>query len=154
MGISLGHREVGAADHWILALDPAPSLACTHLVRTPYPHVAISLLGSFSVDVPAELQAAADAAASDKFGRAVVFPGSSSLTGRLTVGEIVSGSAIDRVEVLGSGMADPDTIVDTRDFVRPQFRSGNLVLVTMPAAGEVLVPFETRDPTPCCADHP
>jgi hypothetical protein len=154
VGISLGHREVGAADHWILSLSPAPSLACTHLVRSPYPHVAISLVGVVDVETPDELRSAADAAASDKFGRAVLFAGSSALTGRLTVEEIISGSAIDRVEVLGSGVADPDTIVDTRDFVRPQFRHGDLVLVTMPAAGGVLVPFETRDPTPCCADHP
>lgn len=154
VGISLGHREVGAADHWILSLDPAPSLACTHLVRSPYPHVAISLVGPVEAETPEELRGAAATAAADRFGRAVVFPGSSSLTGRMTVAEIVAGSAIDRVEVLGSGVAGPDTIVDTRDFVRPQFRSGDLVLVTMPAAGDVLVPFETRDPTPCCADHP
>lgn len=153
VGVSLGHREVGAADHWILALDPAPTLACTHLVRSPYPHVAISLLGVPGSDTPAELQPAADSAAADQFGRAVVFPGSSALTGKLTVGEILSASAIDRVEVLGSGVAAAHTIVDTRDFVRPQFRGGDLVLVTMPAAGGVLVPFETRDPTPCCADH-
>jgi hypothetical protein len=152
LGVSLGHREVGAADHWILSLDPAPSLACTHLVRTPFPHVAISLVGA-SASTPTEFQAAADEAATGKFGRAVVFPGSPDLTGTLTVGEVLSRSAIDRVEVLGSGPADEALKLDTRDFVRPQFRGDDLVLVTMPAAGGLLVPFETRDPTPCCADH-
>ncbi len=153
-GVSLGHREAGAADHWILSLDPPPALACTHLVQKPFPHVAISLSSVEAYATEPELQMAADAAATGKFGRAVVFAGSSALTGRLTVAEVLELSAIDRVEVLGSGAAPADAIVDTRDFVRPQFRGGDLVLVTTPAAGGVLVPFEVREPTPCCADHP
>ncbi|WP_250036002.1 hypothetical protein [Paractinoplanes maris] len=153
LGVSLGHREVGAADHWILSLEPAPSLACTHLVKSPFPHVAISLVGSSFDGTPAELRAAADEAAAGRFGRAVVFPGSSELTGTLTVAEVLATTAIDRVEVLGSGVADAALKLDTRDFVRPQYRGGDLVLVTMPAVGGTLVPFETRDPTPCCADH-
>ncbi|MDY7084236.1 MAG: hypothetical protein SYR96_03950 [Actinomycetota bacterium] len=187
-GVSLGHRQVSEADHWILSLDPAPTLACTHLVQAPFPHVAISVTSAAPSDTapsdtapsdtaPSEtasfetasfetasfktasfktaddLRAGADAAAAGKFGRAVVFPGSSGLTGRLTVAELLERTAIDRVEILGSGAADPGQIVDTRDFVRPQYRGDDLVLVTMPAAGRVLVPFETRDPTPCCADH-
>ncbi|MEU8661325.1 hypothetical protein AB0C31_32115, partial [Actinoplanes philippinensis] len=64
-----------------------------------------------------------------------------------------SGSSIARVEILGSGQATPDTVVETGDFVRPQFRDGELILITTPAAGGTLVPFETRTPTPCCADH-
>ncbi|WP_307834312.1 hypothetical protein [Paractinoplanes lichenicola] len=152
-GVSFGHRQVAEADHWILALDPAPSLACTHLVQTPFPHVAISVTSSRSYETADDLQEGADAAATGKFGRAVIFPGSADLTGRLTVAELLERTAIDRVEVLGSGVADDDAVVDTRDFVRPQYRGGDLVLVTMPAAGGVLVPFETRDPTPCCADH-
>ncbi len=67
--------------------------------------------------------------------------------------EIRQRSSIARVEVLGSGPADPAAVVETGDFVRPQFRSGELVLVTTPAAGGLLVPFERRDPTPCCAAH-
>jgi hypothetical protein len=55
--------------------------------------------------------------------------------------------------VLGSGAASPDDRLDTRDFVRPQFRSGELILTATPTAGGVLVPFETRNPTPCCANH-
>jgi hypothetical protein len=152
-GVSLGHREVSAADHWILALDPAPALACTHLVQTPFPHVAISVVAASTYETPAEFQAGADAARAGKFGRAVIFPGSSGLTGELTVASLLERTAIDRVEVLGSGVAPDDAVVDTRDFVRPQFRGDDLVLMTMPAAGGVLVPFETRDPTPCCADH-
>ncbi|MEU8817787.1 hypothetical protein [Actinoplanes sp. NPDC048796] len=150
-GVSLGHRTTAEADHWILSLDPAPSLACTHLVQSPFPHVAISVTGAF--ETAPELQEAADAAVSGKFGRAVIFRGSAELTGTLTVAEVLKISAIERVEILGSGPADDADIVDTRDFVRPQFRSGDLVLTTTPAAGGVLVPFETREPTPCCADH-
>ena len=125
--------RVSDADHWIRSLDPAPELACTHLVREPVPHVAVS------VDT--------------RDGRAVVFPGVDDLVGTLTVGEVKAVSAIDRVEVLGSGVADDEAVLDTRDFVRPEFRGGRLVLVTTPAAGGVLVPFETQHPTPCCADH-
>jgi hypothetical protein len=121
--------DLAAADHWILALDPAPALACTRLVR---PHVTVS----FSA-----------------VGRAVVFDGSQHLVGTLTVAEVIELSAIDRVDVLGGGPASPSARVQTGDFVRPQFVGDELVLVTTPAAGGVLVPFERRDPTPCCAGH-
>jgi hypothetical protein len=47
----------------------------------------------------------------------------------------------------------PSTSLDTNDFVRPEWRAGELILTTMPAAGGRLVPFECRTPTPCCAAH-
>ncbi|MFC7532133.1 hypothetical protein [Actinoplanes sp. GCM10030250] len=153
LGVSFGHRTLAEADRWIRALDPAPVLACTHLVTAPFPHVAISLLTLLEIDSAPELAVAAQAAASGRSGRAVRFPGVERLTGELTVSEILQRSSISRVEVLGSGPADPATVVETGDFVRPQFRDGELVLVTTPAAGGRLVPFERRDPTPCCADH-
>ncbi|WP_433376509.1 hypothetical protein ACQPZX_07960 [Actinoplanes sp. CA-142083] len=153
-GVSLGHRELSEADHWILSLSPAPVVACTHLVSEPYRHVAISLTAAGETfPTSAELQPGADAALTGKFGRAVIFPGSTDLVGTLTVEEILSLSAIAKVEVLGSGGATPDQRVDTCGFVRPQYRFGELVLTTTPAAGGLLVPFETRDPTPCCANH-
>ncbi|MEV0898403.1 hypothetical protein [Actinoplanes sp. NPDC049802] len=153
VGVSLGHRTLAEADHWITSLAPAPVLACTHLVATPYPHVAISLLTAASHETDPALAAAAAEAASGRDGRAVRFPGVERLTGDLTVSEILQRSAISRVEVLGSGPAAPATVVETGDFVRPRFRSGELVLVTTPAAGGRLIPFEARHPTPCCADH-
>jgi hypothetical protein len=177
VGVSLGHRELSEADHWILSLSPRPVLARTHLVSSPYRHVAISLnaaagsaaagsaaAGSAagspdglrvpaSAVTPAELSAAADAAAADQAGRAVLFPGWDALVGILTVEAVLASSAIDRVEVLGGGPASPSAEVDTRDFVRPIYRGGELVLVTTPAAGGRLVPFESPNPTPCCADH-
>lgn len=152
-GVSLGHRELADADHWILSLAPAPSLACTHLVQEPFRHVAISLVTVGTFQTSDELAPAAAAALSGKFGRAVIFPGSVSLVGTLTVGEILALSAIDKIEVLGSGPAEDSQPVDTCGFVRPQYRFGELVLTTTPAAGGMLVPFETRDPTPCCANH-
>ncbi len=152
-GVSLGHRHLAVADHWIRSLTPAPALACTHLVTEPFRHVAISLVGSETYETEPALAVAAAAAAAGRSGRAVIFAGWAELTGTLTVGEVLERSAIDRVEVLGGGAASPETLLDTRDFVRPQFRDGVLVLTTTPAAGGVLVPFESRDPTPCCANH-
>ncbi|SDT67443.1 hypothetical protein [Actinoplanes derwentensis] len=153
VGVSLGHATLAEADHWIRELTPAPVLACTHLVSTPFPHVAISLLTALPAPTAPELAAAATEAESGRFGRAVRFPGVQRLTGSLTVSEILQRSAISRVEVLGGGLPDPATVVDTGDFVRPQFRDGELVLVTTPAAGDRLIPFETRNPTPCCVSH-
>jgi hypothetical protein len=153
VGVSLGHRDLAEADHWIRALSPAPVVACTHLVRSPFPHVAISLAGSSGVPTAPELRDAAAQAEHGRYGRAVVFPGSDLLTGTMSVAEIVERSAIDRVDILGGGPADPGTLVDTGDFVRPQYAGDDLVLITTPAAGGRLVPFERRDPTPCCAAH-
>jgi hypothetical protein len=153
VGVSLGHATLAEADHWIGSLTPAPVLACTHLVSEPFPHVAISLLTAQSFATAPELAGAATAAAGGSSGRAVRFPGVGRLTGALTVSEILQRSSIARVEVLGGGQADPATVVETGDFVRPQFRDGELVLVTTPAVGGTLVPFETRNPTPCCATH-
>ncbi|MEV6306406.1 hypothetical protein AB0M02_43850 [Actinoplanes sp. NPDC051861] len=153
VGVTLGHRTLAEADHWIQSLSPPPVLACTHLLSSPFPHVAISLLALAPIPSSPELQDAAAAAASGQSGRAVRFPGVERLTGELTVSEILQRSSIARVDVLGSGPASPGTIVETGDFVRPQFQAGELVLVTTPAAGDRLVPFERRDPTPCCADH-
>ena len=149
VGVGLGHSGTAEAEHWLASLRPAPLLACTHLVREPSPQVAWTLVfapGEKPPDLP-------PAEVDREGGRAVVFPGSESLTGDLTVAEITSRSAIGRVEVLGGGEADDTAVVRTNDFVRPLWRDGTLVLVTMPAAGGLLVPFETRDPTPCCAAH-
>lgn len=86
-------------------------------------------------------------------GRAVVFPGSAGLTGSMPVAQVLASSSIDRVLVLAEGDADPEAIVVTRDFVRPRWLEGQLVLQTQAASGGTLVPFETPAPTPCCADH-
>ncbi|GGL17639.1 hypothetical protein [Mangrovihabitans endophyticus] len=152
-GVSLGHRDLAEADQWIASLDPRPQTACTHLVREPFPHVAITLTTTHRVTSPPHLARAAGLATADPRGRAVIFAGVDRLTGTLTVAEVLACSAIDGVEILGGGAASPDTEVDTHDFVRPQWRDGRLILTVTPAAGGRVVPFESRHPTPCCPAH-
>jgi hypothetical protein len=156
VGVTLGHPDTVAAEHWVASLAPAPLLACTHLVRSPRPHVALSLVFA-SAAAPAGLGAqipeAVAAHLARTSGRAVLYPGVDLLVGTLSVAEVLNLSAIERVEILGGGEADPQALVDTGDFVRPQWRAGTLTLTTTPAAGGRLVPFETRNPTPCCAAH-
>jgi hypothetical protein len=154
VGVSLGHPDTVAAEHWLASLPSPPLLACTHLMRSPRPHVALSLVLAAPMPEPGEpCPAAAAEHLARTSGRAVLYPGVERLVGTLTVAEILELSAIDRVEVLGGGAAQPETPVDTGDFVRPQWRSGSLTLTTTPAANGRLVPFETRTPTPCCAAH-
>ncbi|MFI0509942.1 hypothetical protein RKD19_001919 [Streptomyces canus] len=157
--VDAGVRDLRAADHLLHALAlPEGAFGCTHLVRGDRPRVVVSLclpsepllrtaqerLGGLGVSqgVP------------DTVGRAVIYPGVGSLTGTLTIAELLTRSAIDRVTVLGAAAQPPsDTELVTRDHVRPQWQDGALVLIAMPAAGGTLVPFEVPDPTPCCADH-
>ena len=94
-----------------------------------------------------------DAHRSRAGGRVVVFPGSTTLTGTVTVADVLARTPIDRVQVLGSAEPDGSAALVTRGFVRPRWSGGQLVLHAQPAVGGVLVPFETPDPTPCCADH-
>lgn len=165
-GLSQGHESTGQAEHWLRELvsllsTPAGTVACTHFVRTPYPHVAISFAVPHSDGAavppvePRFAEAAAQAMAehvSRHGGRAVLFPGVDRLVGTLTVGELLANSAIERVVVLG-GSALEETLIDTRDFVRPEWRSGQLTLVATPAGPGRIAPFEVPNPTPCCADH-
>nr|WP_308402780.1 hypothetical protein [Streptomyces sp. AC550_RSS872] len=158
-------RDLRAADRLLHTLAaelalPEGVFGCTHLVRGDRPRVACSLA------LPTEpllrtaqerLTAGGHAVspgAPDAVGRAVLYPGVSSLTGTLTIADLLSRSAIDRVTVLGSpGPPAPDTRLVTGGHVRPQWQNDKLVLTTMPAVGGTLVPFEVADPTPCCADH-
>ena len=104
-------------------------------------------------DLQGVLEEAVRAQRTGTGGRAVVFPGSRDLVGTTTVADVLQCSAIDRVQVLGAAVAAPQTVLVTRDFVRPRWTGGELVLHAQPAAGGVLVPFESPDPTPCCAAH-
>jgi hypothetical protein len=184
IGLSAGHRTAPEAEHWlhdsVLPLlgspDPASSvlgnapsgvIACTHLVRTPFPHVAVSLelhpeespvrltgLPAVTPELAEAAGFAADEHAARRSGRAVLFPGVDLLVGTITAGDLLASSAIERITVLG-GEPDPppETLIDTRDFVRPQWLDGKLTLVTAPAGPGHLSPFEVPNPTPCCADH-
>jgi hypothetical protein len=174
IGVDAGSTTLPDADHLIRRLAavlalPEGVFGCTHLIRTGQPRVAVSLAlpdeptaarvrEHLAREYPGTDTDAARAAAAEHSartaGRAVLFPGAGSLTGTLTVAELLAGAAIDAVRVLGvPGPPDPALRVVTRDHVRPEWRTGRLVLPAVPAAGGTLAPFEVPDPTPCCADH-
>ncbi|SDP41165.1 hypothetical protein SAMN04487981_12243 [Streptomyces sp. cf386] len=158
-------RDLRTADHLLHTLAAELALSegvfgCTHLVRGDRPRVLVSLrLPSEPLLRTAQERLTAGGhqvspGVPDAEGRAVIYPGVATLTGAVTIADVVSGSAIDRVAVLGmSGPPAPDAALVTGDHVRPQWQNGELVLTTMPAVGGTLVPFEVPNPTPCCADH-
>ena len=86
-------------------------------------------------------------------GRAVVFPGQGDVPPTTTVGALLEATATQQVQVIGGPEPDGATTLLTRGFLRPRWVAGQLVLHVQPAVGGVLVPFETPDPTPCCAVH-
>jgi hypothetical protein len=88
-------------------------------------------------------------------GRAVRYPGVEHLTGTLTVADLLARSAIHTITLIGGDgtRPAPDALVDTRDFVRPQWSDGVLTLVATPAPGGRITPFEVPNPTPWCAAH-
>ncbi|MGV9555720.1 hypothetical protein [Streptomyces sp. NPDC003522] len=165
LAVDAGSRDLRAADHLLRTLAAEIGLkegvfGCTHLLRDGRPRVAVSLASGTAAERDAvrarltERGYEASEGAPDAVGRAVLYPGADRMRGTLTVGELLAGSAIDRVTVLGTAAEPPSaTRLVTNGHVRPQWRDGELVLTAMPAAGGTLVPFEVPDPTPCCADH-
>jgi hypothetical protein len=83
----------------------------------------------------------------------VRFPGAENARAVMTVAELQERCGIDQVEALGGLPVEDDTLVDTRDFIRPIRRDGQVVLLVQPAAGGVLIPFEVEHQQRCCADH-
>ena len=157
-GFDLGHPGTVEAEHWLAALLgglPAVSgvVACTHLVHGARPRVVVTVSG-IDLPVAADSSAAASAAVADhaagRAGRAFWFPGVRDLTGTMRVTDLLSSSAIDEVRVMGAAPPDPETKIDTRAFVRPQWLDGSLVLMATPAPGGLIAPFEVPNPTPCC----
>jgi hypothetical protein len=185
LGVDAGSRTLKEADHLVrdiaeLAGLGEDLLACTHLIRTGTPHIALSF--HFPVDVaeatlgqrladhfrnravglaygdirsgPQELVDAAVEAAARTEGRAVLYPGHSALTGTISAAALLRDSAIERLTVLGAPDAPgTDDLIDTRDHVRPQWRDDTLTLTLTPAGAGRYAPFEVPHPTPCCADH-
>ena len=131
---------------WGLLADALPGHHCDR-------HAAWCVGERRSGPLPLQETAAAAAAAhlAGASGRAVHFPGVERLTGTVTVHDILRDTAITAVRVLAQGLAAPDSVVVTRDFVRPRWSAGRLVLDVQLAAGGNLVPFEVPNPTPCCA---
>ncbi|RMI25191.1 hypothetical protein EBN88_30130, partial [Streptomyces triticirhizae] len=96
--------------------------------------------------------AAAALAAAPRGGRAVLFPGAADLPARLTVGDLLSRTAIDAVRVLGGAAAGPEALVETRNHLRPDRSHDTLTLQLAPSRAG-FVPFEVPDPHPCCGGH-
>ncbi|HEV7658155.1 MAG TPA: hypothetical protein VGP36_25940 [Mycobacteriales bacterium] len=98
------------------------------------------------------LSAATDRAAGAD-GRAVRFPGVELLTGTVPVQDVLDRTAVEEVRVLAGGTLPPDALLHTRDFCRPIYQDGRLVLLVLPAGPHAVAPFEVPNPTPCCAVH-
>ncbi len=106
-----------------------------------------------TTDAPSAARLAVTEALTRTGGRAVLFPGSTRLPGRVTVAEVLDRTAIDTIRGVGGvTVAGADTIW-TRNFLRPVYAHGQLVLEVQAAAGGVLVGFEDPAPTACCAAH-
>ncbi len=167
VGIDLLTPTVPEADHLARTLldawGPAVVSVATHLCACTAPqHVALSveLVGGGQVsalrattgpDTGAGGRVAAAAHLSRVGGRAVHYPGIERLVGTVTVADALQ--TVDRVVLLGGAEPAPGTPLVTREFVRPVFTGGTLVLTVDPAVGGTVVPFETPGPTPCCRDH-
>lgn len=136
------------------ALDHAGVPSAGHHRRGPaYDEPVVALAGQPAADGRSAGALAAVAAHHARAGgRAVVYPGSDRLRGRVTVATVL-GTAIEQVANLGGGPVAPDDVVVTSDFVRPRWTSGQLVLHVLPGSGGTLVPFEQPDPHRCCEDH-
>jgi hypothetical protein len=166
-------RRVGELDDTTL---------CTHEVRDERPHYALSvafedrpepavvaaLIDEFGPTRVAVVQNGVDSnldpsppgaghairqALARDGGRAVRFPGWRDVTGTLPIREVLAVSAITQIEVIGAAAGCPEVVIDTRDFVRPRWQDGELVLHVLPAGDGALAPFEVPNPTPCCAGH-
>jgi hypothetical protein len=127
-----GHRDRHEAEHFAVELAPSSTLLCTHVVREPSPHHAVW------VELPSP-QPVTDL----EGGRAFRFPGQESLRGALPVRDLVALSAIDRVVGVGCTVTD-DTVVDTRDYVRPVYADGLLTLHVTPAVAGSVIPLEVE----------
>ncbi|MFF4896321.1 hypothetical protein [Streptomyces sp. NPDC001068] len=185
IGVDAGTATLREADHLIHELLDRPALsedvfACTHLhrgderrgtavslvvpdpdtawreLRAALPEGAGLVLGELTHGPDAAVDSARRAAAAPPAsGRAVVYPGVRHLTGTVTAGAVLDGTAVERLVVLGAPAAElpREARILTQDHVRPEWREGVLTLVLVPAAGGLLAPFEVPNPTPCCADH-
>ncbi|WBQ05637.1 hypothetical protein [Kribbella sp. CA-293567] len=163
--------------HGLLESATGPAVACTHVV--PGGHLALSITatgfdqaalghevgsaiiraGAAEPEVagPSRLIRGAYVAAVETAlgtaGRLVVFPGQENARGTLTAADLRAHCGIDQVEGLGGLSIEDTTLVDTRDYVRPVRRDGQVVLLVQPAAGGVLIPFEVEHQLKCCSNH-
>jgi len=106
-----------------------------------------------TTDAPSAARLTVTEALTRTGGRAVLFPGSTRLPGRVTVAEVLDRTAIDTIRGVGGVTVTGSDTIRTRDFLRPVYTHGRLVLEVQEAAGGVLVGFEDPSPTACCAAH-
>ena len=55
--------------------------------------------------------------------------------------------------MLAGGPLPPAAVLQTREFCRPVYEAGALVLHVLPAGPGRVAPFEVPNPTPCSAAH-
>lgn len=158
-------------------------VACTHLVNSPWRHEALSIEGPADLDLvevahaldedaalvcitadqvlelggpPAVLGGATEAALAHTTragGRAVVYPGQHLLVGDVPVTDVIALTAVDAV-LSSHGAYAEDAVLVTGGYVRPVFQDGRLVVLAGHADPRRLMPWEVRNPIPCCgADH-
>lgn len=142
----LGGRDVLAATHWA-ALGQhrhvALALEVTSLDATDVAEALNGIAGHGNTDDhgllvggtfsgPAGLQSVLeetlDAHRARTSGRVVAFPGSTTLTGTLTVDDVVASTRIDRVRVIGS----PEPKGDTRGAARDCWTGASAAWVSEP----------------------
>jgi hypothetical protein len=183
LGVDAGSRTAAEVEHLLLdlaaELGAGPgAVLCTHAVRQGTPHYAGTLtLPALPPDPPAIPTAGwallapagarrggdpllarnalgvATARSSGTDGRAVRYPGIDLLTGTVPAADVLARTAIDEVRVLAGGVLAPGAVLVTRDFCRPVYEAGTLVLHVLPAGPGRVAPFEVPNPTYCCAAH-
>ncbi|KQS71494.1 hypothetical protein [Modestobacter sp. Leaf380] len=86
-------------------------------------------------------------------GRVVRFPGGDDVPVRVTVADLVAGTAIDRVVGIGSP-ALPGDVVDSVDgHLRPVRHPDGVELLVDPAGPGTWRPVEISTPHECCGGH-
>jgi len=151
----------GAGPQVAVSLDmPGPATAAAAAAAAAFDGTVLQVLlladDAVSVstnDAPSAARLAVTEALTGTGGRAVLFPGSTRLTGRVTVAEVLDRTAIDTIRGVGGVTVTGADTIETRDFLRPVYAHGRLVLEVQEAAGGVLVGFEDPSPTACCAAH-
>jgi len=156
---------------------------CTHALSAPAPHYAASLrvpstrwrpelvdelrglsggavvyeagewaleVGEASARAGARRAIAAHAAGAG--GRAIRFVGQADLRGEVHVAEVLAVSAISDVHVLGAELVGA-AVIESRNYLRPQYLGGALTLVVTPLDDGRLQPFELEHAHQCCDGH-
>lgn len=150
--------SVRDAEHAVAGTGGEVTLAATHFASSTSTVLVTVEVGGVVDVLGAASQGDADRVrrlhTDRRGGRLFVFPGADRLVGVMTVGELVAGSAVEQVVMIGARERVPDAQrIDTQGYVRPELVDGVVRLVVRPASGGLVIPFEQPNPTPCCADH-